>query len=64
VASGWRSEELVLGPRDCSVAFQMGTGGSFCRPGREADHSTPPSADVKNGGAIPSLPYTFLWRNA
>jgi hypothetical protein len=26
------------------------------RPGREADHSLPSSAKVKNGGAIPPLP--------
>jgi hypothetical protein len=26
------------------------------RPGREADHSPPSSAEVKNGGAIPPLP--------
>jgi hypothetical protein len=27
------------------------------RPGREADHSSPSSAEVKNSGAIPSLPH-------
>jgi hypothetical protein len=27
------------------------------RPGREADHSPPSSAEVKNGGAIPPLPH-------
>jgi hypothetical protein len=32
------------------------------RPGREADHSPPSSAEVKNGTAIPPLPYTSLWR--
>jgi hypothetical protein len=26
------------------------------RPGRGADHSLPPSAEVNNGGAIPPLP--------
>jgi hypothetical protein len=26
-------------------------------PGREADHSPPSSADVKNGGVIPPLPH-------
>jgi hypothetical protein len=34
------------------------------RPGREADHSPPSSAEVKNGGAVPPLPRTSLWRNA
>jgi hypothetical protein len=28
------------------------------RLGREADHSPPSSAEVKNGGAMPSLPHT------
>jgi hypothetical protein len=32
------------------------------RQGCEADHSPPSSAEVKNGGAIPPLPDTFLWR--
>jgi hypothetical protein len=30
------------------------------RPAREADHSPPSSAEVKNGGAIPPLPHVFL----
>jgi hypothetical protein len=34
------------------------------RPGREADHAPPSSADVKNGGAIPALPNIFSWRDA
>jgi hypothetical protein len=29
-------------------------------PELEADHSPPSSAEVKNGGAVPSLPYTSL----
>jgi hypothetical protein len=28
------------------------------RPGREADYSPTPSAEVKNSGAIPLLPHT------
>jgi hypothetical protein len=31
------------------------------RPGREDDHS-PPSVEVKNGGAIPLLPHMPTWR--
>jgi hypothetical protein len=31
---------------------------------READHSPPSSAEVKNGGAIPPLPYVSSWRSA
>jgi hypothetical protein len=32
--------------------------------GREADHSPPSSAEVKNGGAIPSLPHMSAWHSA
>jgi hypothetical protein len=28
------------------------------RHGREADHSPPPSAETKNGRALPALPHT------
>jgi hypothetical protein len=34
------------------------------RPGREADHSPPSSAGVKNGGAIPPLPHASSWHSA
>jgi hypothetical protein len=30
------------------------------RPGREADHSPPPSAEVKDSEAIPTLTYVFM----
>jgi hypothetical protein len=29
--------------------------------GREADHSPPSSAEIKNGGAIPPLHYTYIF---
>jgi hypothetical protein len=32
------------------------------RQGREADLTTPSSAEVKNGGAMFQLPYTSSWR--
>jgi hypothetical protein len=32
------------------------------RPGREADHSHPSSAEVKSSGVISPLPYTSSWR--
>jgi hypothetical protein len=38
----------------------MGTGG----PEREADHSLPSNAEVKNDGVIPLLPHTSSWRGA
>jgi hypothetical protein len=34
------------------------------QPGREAAHSPPSTAEVKNGGAIPPLPHTSSWRGA
>jgi hypothetical protein len=34
------------------------------RLGREADHSHPSSAEVKNGGAIPPLLHVSSWRSA
>jgi hypothetical protein len=34
------------------------------RPGREADHSPPSSAEARMRGAIPPLPNTSSWRGA
>jgi hypothetical protein len=34
------------------------------RLGREADHSPSSSVEVRNGGAIPTLPHTSSWRSA
>jgi hypothetical protein len=34
------------------------------QPRREADHSPPSSAEVKNGGAIPPLPHIFSYLDA
>jgi hypothetical protein len=48
-------------------SYPMGTGAlspGVKRPGREADHSPPSSADVKNGGAIPLLPHMPSWHRA
>jgi hypothetical protein len=45
----------------------MGTGAlspGVKLPGREADNPPPSSAVVKNGGAIPPLPYMSSWRGA
>jgi hypothetical protein len=36
----------------------------FRSQGREADHSTPFSAEVKNGGATSPLPHTSSWHSA
>jgi hypothetical protein len=32
--------------------------------GREADHSPPTSAEIKNGGAIPPFSHMSSWRSA
>jgi hypothetical protein len=40
------------------VPRSLSGGGGVKRPGREADHSLPYNVEVKNGGAIPMLPYT------
>jgi hypothetical protein len=49
------------------ASYTMGTGAIspvIKRLGSEADHSTPPSTEVKNCGAIPPLPQTSSWRSA
>jgi hypothetical protein len=49
-----------------SASQPMATGGSFPevkQPGFEGDHSTPSSAKVKNGGAIPPLPHKSSWHS-
>jgi hypothetical protein len=46
--------------------YRIGPEGSFPgikRPRREADYSLP-SAEVKNGGAIPPLTYRLSWGGA
>jgi hypothetical protein len=47
------------------ASYLMGTGAyslGVKRLGREVDRSLPPSAEVKNGGAISPLPHTSSWR--
>jgi hypothetical protein len=44
------------------ASYPIGTGAispGVKRPGREADHSPPSSAEVNNGGAIPPPPHIF-----
>jgi hypothetical protein len=46
-----------------SAPYSIGTRCSFLgvqRPRREADHSPPSTAEVKNGGAIPPLPHISM----
>jgi hypothetical protein len=43
------------------ASYPVGMGGSLPgvkQPGREADHSSPSNAKVKNGGAVPLLHHT------
>jgi hypothetical protein len=45
----------------------MGTGAlspEVKRPGREIHHSSPSSAEIKNGGAIPPLLRMSSWHGA
>jgi hypothetical protein len=44
-----------------SSSYPMGTVGTF--PGHEAEHSSPPSAEVTNSGAIPPLPHMPSWHS-
>jgi hypothetical protein len=53
---------VQTGSRAHPTSYSMGTGGK--RPEREADHSTPSSDEIKNGGAIPSFPHASSWRDA
>jgi hypothetical protein len=46
--------KLVLGPIQPPVQWVL----EVNRPEPEADHSSPNIAEVKNGGAMPLLPYT------
>jgi hypothetical protein len=50
-----------------NYSYTMGTGRSFSgvkRPGREADHSPPTSAEVKKMWVYTSTPHTPSWRSA
>jgi hypothetical protein len=49
----WSTQPIQRIPGDLSSRAK--------RPGREADHSPPSSAEVKNGEAIPPLLETSLW---
>jgi hypothetical protein len=48
----------TLGPSQSSIqSLPAALSSGIKRPGREADHSPPSSAEVKNDGAIPPLPH-------
>jgi hypothetical protein len=50
----------ALGPH--SFSYKLGTKVKW--QGREANHSLPYSAEVKNGGAVSSLPHISSWHGA
>jgi hypothetical protein len=54
----WRPSNLL--PNGYQAFFSLGVK----RPGLEANHSPPCSAEIKNGDAIPPLPKTCSWRFA
>jgi hypothetical protein len=54
------ASRLVLGPTQPAVQWVS----RVKRQGREADHSLPSSADVKNNGAIHPLSHMSGWRSA
>jgi hypothetical protein len=55
----------TLGPRQPHIQWVPGAvSPGVKRLGREADHSPPSSAEVKNGGAIPPLSHMSSWYSA
>jgi hypothetical protein len=53
IGSGAHPASCTLGTRGCFFGLKQ--------QGHEADHSPPPSAKVKNGGAIPPFPYMYVF---
>jgi hypothetical protein len=53
---------LALGPTQPPIQWVSGFLSQGVKsPGRVADHSSPSTAEVKNGGAILPLPHTSSW---
>jgi hypothetical protein len=50
----------ILGPNQPVIQRGPGYFPGVKRPGREADHSSPPSAEVKNEWSYPSAPLIYL----
>jgi hypothetical protein len=59
----WQVQELVLFSRESRPSLEPNEPGTFSQEvkwqRREADHSSPSSAEINNGGAIPPLPVCF-----
>jgi hypothetical protein len=57
-------DQLLSPPSSLSNGYQGIFPWGVKRQGREADHSPPSCAEVKNGGTIHALPRTSSWRRA
>jgi hypothetical protein len=56
---------LALGPIQPSIQWVLeALSPGIKRPGGEADHSPPSSAEVKNSGAVLPLPHMSSWYSA
>jgi hypothetical protein len=56
---------LVLGPTQSPIQWVLGSlSVRVKRPGNNADHSLPCSAEDKNGRAILSVPHMLSWHSA
>jgi hypothetical protein len=58
---------VQTGSGENPASYPMGMGGCFSevkRSEREADHSSPSSAEAENGGAILPLPHMRSWHGA
>jgi hypothetical protein len=53
----------AVGPAQPPIQWELGSASHGVKqPGREADHSSQCSAEVKKSGPIPPLPNTSSWR--
>jgi hypothetical protein len=56
------ASRLDLGPTQPPIQWVLGAPfPGVKRPGREADHSLPPSAEIKNAWSYTSTPHTSSW---
>jgi hypothetical protein len=55
----------ALGPTQHPIKWESGAVSSGVKqPGREADHSPPSRAEIKDGGVMPPLPLMCSWHSA
>jgi hypothetical protein len=59
------ASRLAVRPTHTRAQWDPGTlSPEVRRPGSEVDSSPPPSAEVRNGAAIPPLAHAFSWLGA